>query len=83
MKFFVSAIEEDTADILALEIEADDFAQALGMTYALARQRFEGRPGRVTSVTEVPELLPALERLERIATGVLHGRAMIRRRMAE
>jgi hypothetical protein len=82
MKYFISAIDEDSSDILAREIEADDFEQAVGITYELARRRFGGRHGRITSVTEVPDLGPALHRLEMIATGVLHGRAMMKRKDA-
>lgn len=81
MTFFVSAIDQDSADIIAREIEAEDFETALEFLRDRMEERFGADRGRITSITEKPELFfrfpGAVE-----CTGVLHGEAMNRRRQS-
>ena len=78
MKFFVSAIEQDRTSVIAREIEAECFDDALEDLREMAAREFEGRPHLLTSVTQVPEMF-CFPGSAVIATGVVHGEAMQRR----
>jgi len=54
MKYFVSAIDQDSADWIAQEIDAADFDDALTQLRTLMLDRWGECHGRETSVTEVP-----------------------------
>ncbi|MEQ1862805.1 MAG: hypothetical protein ABMA13_23025 [Chthoniobacteraceae bacterium] len=52
-KYFGTALQLAGPGVLAREIEAEDFDQAVGMLRVLAREKF-GADHRLTSVTEHP-----------------------------
>lgn len=56
MKFFISAMDDDRAGLIAREIEAVDFDDAGDVLERLMVQTFGIGRGRKTSITEVPEL---------------------------
>ncbi|MDR3406353.1 MAG: hypothetical protein P4L99_27965 [Chthoniobacter sp.] len=56
MKFFVSAIGVQRDDLLAREINAEDFDDAVHTVRLLMIEEFGCGSGRITSVTETPEI---------------------------
>lgn len=54
MTYFFTAIDPETGEIFAQEIEALNFEEACAIGRELARDRFGGRRPQLTGVTESP-----------------------------
>ncbi len=78
MTYFVSAIDQDSAGIIAREIEAEDFSTAWEFLLDLMDEEFGGNRGRITSITEKPELCVRFPGAV-ASIGVIHGETMNRR----
>ena len=58
MKFSIVAMDEGNADVIAAEIEADTFEDALGELRRRAQERWPGQIWRPTCVAENPSRGP-------------------------
>jgi len=58
MTYFLSAADEDSADTLHAEIEADSFEDAFEELRRRARARWPGRIWRPTCIVERPDRAP-------------------------
>jgi hypothetical protein len=57
-KFFISAMDESGSDLIACEIEAETFEDALEELRLRAMRHWPVQLWRPTSITEVPERRP-------------------------
>jgi len=82
VKFWVSALCEAPIELMAGEIEAGNFEDAMAQVRQMMRERFAG-PGRITTITEWPDKPTSLlTSMCSWASGEVHAEAMANRRRA-